>query len=105
VSSTMHVESVGDHSRRKVRRQQNYVVHTLTFLPMAPSDRRVTQNGENDTQLDVLAVARWQHCGRLLKKVPVLVCLETAPEGIGGGAESYGKRQTIPDCGGGGQDS
>ena len=50
VSSTMHAESVANHSRRKVRRQQNYVVHTWTFLPKAPSDRRVTQNGENDDQ-------------------------------------------------------
>jgi len=48
VLSTMDVESVADHSRWKVWRQQNYVVHTLTFLPKAPSDRRVTQNGEND---------------------------------------------------------
>ena len=48
--STMHIESVGDHSRRKVRKQQNYVVHTLTFLPKAPSDRCVTQNGENGGQ-------------------------------------------------------
>ena len=42
---------VGGRSfQREVRRQQNYVFHTLTFLPKAPSDRRVTQNGENDGQ-------------------------------------------------------
>jgi len=38
VYSTMHVESVADHSRRKVWRQQNYVVHMWTFLRKAPSN-------------------------------------------------------------------
>ena len=51
----MHVESVGDHSRRKVRdsKATMYVVHTLTFSPKTPSDLHVMQNGGNDDQ-------RWQ---------------------------------------------
>jgi len=47
-----------------------YVVHTLTFLPknLAPSDRRVTQNGENDDQCS------WQRqeCTFLPDKIELL---------------------------------
>ena len=46
----MHAESVADHSRHRVQRLQNCVVHRLLFLILALTDRYVLLNGDDGNQ-------------------------------------------------------